>query len=209
MGITEFIIHYATLIIDQTGYLGIGFLMILESMIAPVPSEAVMPFAGFLWFEGKMNPWIIIIVSTIGSIIGSLLSYWIGAYGGRPFIKKFGKYLLLNEHHLDMTERFFSRFGEKAIFISRFVPVVRHLISLPAGVGRMRMDKFIVYTIVGAGLWNAFLAYLGYKLGENWERIGSWTHILDIILVVALVGVIGYFLYKQIKSRNTQPPQSL
>ncbi len=207
MGITESIIQYATYVIDHTGYIGVGVLMTLESMIVPVPSEAVMPFAGFLWFEGKMNPWIIVLASTLGSSIGSLFSYWIGAYGGRPFIKQFGKYLLLNEHHLDMTERFFARFGEKAIFISRFVPVVRHLISLPAGIGRMRMDKFLLYTTVGAGLWNAFLTYLGYQLGENWERIGSWTRVLDVILVIAIVGVVVFFLYKQVRARRNRPEQ--
>jgi len=129
MGITEFIVEYATLITETTGHLGIGLLMTLESMVFPVPSEAVMPFAGFLWNEGKLTFLAIILSSTIGSLIGSLISYYIGAYAGRPFVMKFGKYLLLNEEHLVKTEKFFSRYGDKTIFFSRFIPVVQPVLA--------------------------------------------------------------------------------
>ena len=158
----EPLINLFTDIISTGGYAGIAILMALESMVAPVPSEAVMPFAGMLWFSGQMSFWLILIFSTLGSIIGSLISYYMGLYGGRPLITKYGKYLLLNEHDLAITERFFKRFGDKTIFISRFVPVVRHLISIPAGTGKMNLVKFIFYTTLGAGLWNAILTYLGY-----------------------------------------------
>lgn len=199
MGITEFLIHYFTLFIEKAGYFGVFVLMTLESMVAPVPSEAVMPFAGFLWFDGQMTFFWIIVASTIGSIAGSLISYYIGAYLGKPFVRKFGKYLLLNEHHLEITEGFFSKYGEKTIFISRFIPVVRHFISIPAGVGRMRMSKFIIYTTIGAGLWNAFLAYVGYILGSNWEKIRTYSEILDIIIVIAIVVALIYFVKKRKK----------
>jgi membrane protein DedA with SNARE-associated domain len=197
MGLTEFLIHYFTLLIEKTGYLGVGLLMVGESMVLPIPSEAVLPFAGFSWFEGKMTFALIVITSTVGSIIGSLVSYYIGAYLGKPFIVKFGKYLLLNEHHLQATENFFKKYGEKTIFISRFIPVVRHLISLPAGVGRMRMSKFFIYTAIGAGLWNAFLTYIGFVLGSNWERIRTYGEILDIIIVLAIIAAIIYFVWKR------------
>jgi len=200
MGLTEFIVHYATLIISQTGYVGIGILMTMESMIMPVPSEAVMPFAGFLWFEHKLSFWGIILASTTGSIIGSLISYCIGAYGGRAFVKRYGKYFLLNEHHLERTEDFFSRHGEITIFFSRFVPVVRHLISIPAGLGRMNIVRFSIYTIIGAGLWNSFLTWLGFHMRDNWEAIRQHTEVLDIVLAAALVAAAGFFVYKQIQS---------
>jgi len=205
MGLTEFLIHYFTLFIEKTGYLGVGLLMTGESMVLPIPSEAVLPFAGFAWFEGKMTFILIVIVSTVGSIIGSLLSYYIGAYLGRPFISRFGKYLLLNEHHLEATENFFKKYGEKTIFISRFIPVVRHLISLPAGTGRMRMDKFILYTAIGAALWNAFLTYVGFLLGSNWEKIRTYSEILDIIIVIAIVAAIIYFIWKRKHSKRVMP----
>jgi len=199
MGLTNFLIDYFTLIIEKLGYLGIGILMTLESMVAPVPSEAVMPFAGFLWYDGKFTLWGIILASTLGSILGSLISYYIGAYGGRPLVKKFGKYLLLNEHHLDKTEQFFQKYGDKTIFISRFIPIVRHLISIPAGVGRMRIGKFLLYTTIGAGLWNSFLAWLGFQLRDKWEVIRKYTEILDVLIVVAIALAIIYFIYQRKK----------
>ncbi|MFH1207612.1 MAG: DedA family protein [Patescibacteria group bacterium] len=165
-------------------------------MILPVPSEAVMPFAGFLWFDHKMSFMMIALVSTFGSIVGSLISYWIGASGGRPLVRKFGKYLLLNEEHLNKTERFFQKYGDKTIFFSRFIPVVRHLISIPAGIGRMGLKKFILYTIIGAAIWNSFLAYLGYLLGSNWGVIRRYSEIIDIIIIIAILAAIWYFIYK-------------
>ena len=185
--------------------MGVFLLMTLESMVAPVPSEAVMPFAGFLWFEGSMTPIWIVVASTAGSIIGSLISYFIGAYLGKPFVKRFGKYLLLNEHHLETTEKFFRKYGEKTIFISRFVPVVRHFISIPAGVGRMHLSKFIIYTTLGAGIWNTFLAYIGFELGNNWNEIRTYSEVLDIIIVLAIIGAIIYFVKKQIQQKKLNP----
>jgi membrane protein DedA with SNARE-associated domain len=196
MGLTELLIDTFTTIIDKLGYSGVWLLMVLESMVMPVPSEAVMPFTGFLWYDHKMSFILIAVVSTFGSIVGSLISYWIGAYGGRPLVKKFGKYLLLNEHHLDKTQEFFLKFGDKTIFFSRFIPVVRHLISIPAGIGRMGLKKFILYTIIGAAIWNSFLAYLGYLLGSNWGVIRRYSEVLDIIIIIAILAGVGYFIYK-------------
>jgi len=199
---TEYLIQFFISIIERGSYVGVGFLMTLESMVAPVPSEAVMPFAGFLWARGLMSPWLIIFSSTLGSIIGSLISYYIGKWGGRLFIEKYGKYFLLNQHHLEITEKFFTRYGAKAIFFSRFIPVVRHLISLPAGVGKMNIFKFSVYTIVGAGLWNSFLAYFGYYLGSQWEEIRKYSEILDLAVVLLIILAIGLWIYKRLKRRK-------
>lgn len=201
MGITEFIVTYATAIIAKTGYAGVFFLMVLESMVAPVPSEAVMPFAGFLWFQGTFTLWGVLIASTFGSLIGSLISYWIGAYGGRAIVTRYGRYLFLNMHHLESTERFFARYGEWTIFVSRFIPVVRHLISIPAGVGKMPLLKFCAYTIAGAALWNGFLTWVGYTLGQNWHRMQQYGHAIDIAVVAAIIGMCLFFVYKRLHAR--------
>jgi len=199
MGLTEFIAEHATNLIAQGGYLMVGFLMALESMIAPVPSEAVMPFAGFLIFEGKFTFFGTILSSTLGSIIGSLISYYMGSLGGRPFVLRFGKYLLLDVHHLEATERFFGKWGDKTIFVSRFIPVVRHLISIPAGVGKMKLTKFCLYTILGAACWNGFLAWVGFKLKTRWDEVMKYSHVIDIVVVGAMLLTIIYLVYQQKK----------
>lgn len=194
MGITEFIVQHATNFIHTTGYWGVGVLMTFESMVLPVPSEAVMPFAGFLWFQGTMTFWAIVFFATLGSIIGSLISYAIGFYGGRPLILKFGKFLLLNEHDLEKTEQFFQRRGGIAVFFSRFIPVVRHLISIPAGLGKMPLKRFILYTAVGAGLWNAFLAYVGFQLGNNWKTVEKYSKPIDWAMLALLILALIWYI---------------
>jgi len=196
MGITQWIADNAVAFIAATSYPGIFLLMTLESMVFPVPSEAVMPFAGFLIHDGQFTFTGVIIASTFGSIVGSLVSYSMGFYGGKPFIKRFGKYLLLDTHDLEITERFFAKHGELTIFISRFIPVIRHMISIPAGLGKMKIWKFIIYTMLGAGMWNAFLAYVGYKLKSNWTEVMTYSHIIDIVVVAILGLAFLYYAYK-------------
>lgn len=196
MGLTECLACYITLFIEKTGYIGVTILMTLESMVAPVPSEAVMPFAGFLISDGKFNFQAVILFSTLGSIIGSLISYYIGYYLGKPFVKKFGKLLLLNEHHLDVTEHFFNKYGEITIFFSRFIPVVRHFISIPGGVGRMNIFKFLLFTVIGAGLWNSFLTYVGFVLRNHWERILKYAKYADLAIIVLIILGCLFLIYK-------------
>ena len=197
--IVEKLVEYIVLGMSIGGYFGLFILMALESMIAPVPSEVVMPFAGYLVLQGRFDFWAAVFVSGLGSVFGSILSYYIGAYLGRPFILKFGKYLLLEEEHLQWTEKWFKKQGEKTIFISRFVPVVRHLISIPAGIAKMSLKKFVVYTFIGAAIWNFILLYAGFKLGEHWGKIHQYSRELDIILVVAVVLFLVYFIWKHHK----------
>lgn len=182
----EHLAVYFTYIIEKLGYFGAGFLMMLESMIAPVPSELVMPFVGFLAAEGKFSIAISVAATSVGSIVGSLISYYMGYYGGRPVVLKIGKYLLLNQEHLEWTERWFERNGSWTIFVSRFIPVVRHLISIPAGLGKMRVLPFCVYTLIGATMWNTFLLLCGYKLRQNWRIVQQYSHELDIFVVIVL-----------------------
>lgn len=202
MGITDTLVTICTEIIAQLGLGGIVVLMALGSMAAPVPNEAIMPFVGFLWYEGRFTVWQILWFSTIGSLIGSLISYGLGAYYGETVIRRWGKFLLLNQRHLNQTHRFFKHHGEKAVFISRFLPIVRHLISIPAGIGRMNLVKFIVYTAIGSSIWNMFLAWVGYTLNSNWHIIRSYTRILDIVVVVLAVATAAYLGHTKFFRRN-------
>ncbi len=199
----EQLAEYFTYAIETTGYFGAAALMTLESMVAPVPSELVMPFVGFLVAEGKFSMFWAILVTSFGSLIGSLISYYMGYWGGRPFVLKAGKYLLLNHEHLEFTERWFAKHGSSTIFISRFIPIVRHLISIPAGLGKMRLLPFCVYTVVGATIWNSFLLVCGFKLRQNWRVVQQYSHELDIIMLVALaIGGI-WFVATHIKKTRT------
>ncbi|MBN2036860.1 MAG: DedA family protein [Chitinispirillaceae bacterium] len=199
MGVTEFLAGYITAFIDTTGYASVFVLMTMESMVFPVPSEAVMPFAGFLIAEGRFTFTMVIVFSTGGSIAGSLLSYWIGLYGGKPFIARFGRFFLLNHDDLAATERFFQKRGDITILICRFIPVVRHLVSIPAGTGRMNIIKFSLYTVIGAGLWNAFLTACGFHLRKNWETVMAYSRIVDIIVLILLACGLVYFIVKHVK----------
>jgi len=201
MGLTESLCYYNTLFINQCSYVGIFLLMALESMVAPIPSELVMPFAGFLIFMGHFDVVPVMVAATLGSIVGSLVSYGMGVLG-EPVVLRYGRYLLLNPHHLEWTQRFFNRHGGKTIFISRFIPVVRHLISIPAGLARMSLIPFILYTAVGATLWNGFLTYLGVRLRQNWPVIQQYTHIIDYFVLAGLIGAVFYFFWKLRCARN-------
>lgn len=201
MGVTEALCNYNTLFISQCSYLGIFVLMTLESMMAPVPGEMVMPFAGFLIFSGRFSPLAVMVASSLGSICGSLISYGLGVLG-EPVVLRYGRYLLLNVHHLEWTHRFFHRHGGKTIFLSRFLPVVRHLISIPAGLARMSLAPFVLFTLAGATLWNGFLVYLGIRLREHWRLIQEYTHVLDYLMLAGVLLLVAYFLWKFRNSRS-------
>ena len=199
MGITEFLAAYITAFISATGYVSVFLLMVMESMVLPIPSEAVMPFAGFLVATGQFSFFLVFIFSTLGSITGSLISYYIGAYGGKPFLNKFGRFFLLNQHDLEVTEKFFQKYGQPTIFFTRFIPVIRHLISLPAGYARMNIVKFSIYTIIGAGCWNMFLAVCGFYLKQNWEEVMKYSKYVDIAVIALILAALIWFIYKHLQ----------
>lgn len=175
--------------------------MALESMIAPVPSEAVMPFVGFLVADGRWPLEGAIAATSAGSLVGSLASYAMGRLGGRPLVLKAGKYLLLHPKDLEITERFFrKRKGGLAVFLSRFVPVVRHLVSIPAGMGCMPLGSFILATLAGATIWNSFLLLCGMKLREHWHLVQDYSHQVD--LVVAALLVVAVLLFVRSRRRS-------
>jgi len=201
MGITEFLAQYITRFIESTGYVTVFITMVMESMVFPVPSEAVMPFAGFLVAEGKFTFFLVVLISTFGSITGSLISYAIGYYGEHAIVRKYGRFLMLDNEELDATESFFNKYGEVTIFISRFIPVVRHLISIPAGFAQMNVIRFTIFTVIGAGLWNSFLAYCGFYLKSNWEAIMKYSKVVDVLVMIILAALFLYFVYRHIKKR--------
>lgn len=202
--LTELISDLAVKILDKTSYAGAAGLMALESMIAPVPSEAVMPFVGFQVADGKWNLWLAIASTSAGSMIGSLLSYWMGYYGGKPLVLKVGRFLLLKERDLARTEQFFHRrAGIMTIFISRFVPVIRHFISIPAGIGKMPLLPFCLVTFIGATTWNTFLLLLGKKLRDHWTVVQKYSHQVDIVIVAVLVLTAVWWFYSRRKAVET------
>ncbi len=188
----------ATNLISTSGYFGVFILMAAESTMVPLPSELVMPFAGYLAYTGKFNFLFVCFISALGTIFGSLLSYYIGEYGGEPFLEKYGKYLLINKRDLEWTHKWFNHHGEKTIFISRFIPVVRHLISIPAGIAEMNIKRFTIFTFLGGFLWNTFLAYLGYQLGKNWTMVHHYISPLRYVVVALLVAGVAFFIYKHV-----------
>jgi membrane protein DedA with SNARE-associated domain len=206
--LTELISDVATNVLTKTGYSGAGGLMALESMIAPVPSEAVMPFVGFQVRDGHWNLWLAILATSIGSLVGSLLSYLMGYYGGKPFVLKVGKYLLLSQRDLEKTETFFhAHRGIMTIFISRFIPVVRHFISIPAGIGKMPIIPFCLVSVLGATMWNTFLLGCGWFLRDNWRTVKNFTKIGDLIIIVLFIIGTIWFVRKRLKEARTTNDQ--
>ena len=197
--VAEYLLEIIVNFIAGAGYVGLVVLMALESMIFPVPSEAVMPFAGFLIADEKFSFAGVVFFSTLGSLIGSLISYYIGRRFGKSFVNMYGKYFFLNKHHLNLTEKYFKKRGEITVFICRFIPVVRHLISIPAGIGRMNVIKFSIYTTIGAGIWNAFLTYVGFALKNNWQDVLKYISVIDVAIIICLASIVGYYLYKHLK----------
>jgi membrane protein DedA with SNARE-associated domain len=200
--LVDFAVNFILSVISALGYPGIVFLMALESMIAPVPSEIVMPFAGFLAAQGNFDLVLLAVFATVGTIIGSFISYWIGRILGREIVLKYGKYLLLERKQLDWTEKFFAKHGEKTIFLSRFVPVVRHLISIPAGLAEMNQKKFVAYTAAGGFVWNAFLAWVGFSLKEQWKLVYEYSSELDLIAIAAILVLFIWFVWSHWKRKK-------
>ena len=158
-------------VISATGYGGVVLLMAIESANVPLPSEIIMPFSGFLVAQGQMNLYLTGLAGALGCAAGSIFSYYLGVWGGRPLVEKYGKYLLISHHDLDLADRLFKKYGEAIVFIGRLLPVVRTFISFPAGIAQMNFPKFVIYSFLGSLPWTLALAFLGQKMGENWENL--------------------------------------
>ena len=180
-------------VISTLGYFGVMMLMAVESACIPLPSEVIMPFSGYLVHTGQFNLWLLALMGALGCNLGSLIAYEIGYHGGRPLVERFGSYIFLNQHDLDLTDRFFARFGDVTVLISRMLPVVRTFIALPAGIARMPRLRFHLYTFIGSFPWCLGLAYLGMKAGEHWDYLGKYFHQFDkVIGALILIGIIWF-----------------
>lgn len=202
--IDKIVIPFLEQLYGAAGYLGVLLAMTIESAMIPLPSELILPFAGFLVSDplkveplsgGAWNYWIVVVVATIGNTAGSLIAYGIGAWGGRPFLERYGKYLLIRHHDIELADRFFERWGSQTAFFSRLLPIVRTFISFPAGVARMHLGKFVVYSTAGAFLWSMLLVYAGMVLGENWVQIRHALQPFDLLIAVAIVAGVAVFVW--------------
>jgi len=190
---------FIIMIISRGSYAGVLLLMAFESANIPLPSEIIMPFSGYLVYIGQFNIWWTAVFGAFGCLVGSIVSYSLGYYGGRPLIEKYGKYILVSHHDLDRAESWFKKHGEVTVLFSRLLPIVRTYISFPAGVAEMDIRKFSLYTFLGSFPWCLALAYFGLKLGQSWESLKRYFHGLDwLILALILVG-IGWWVWRHLR----------
>jgi len=204
--VLESFAHWVQGIVRDVGYPGVFMLILLESTLVPIPSELVMPFAGFMASQGEFSLPVILVINSVAALIGSSLCYWIGVVGGKPFLVNYGKYFLVRQHDIARTEAFFASHGKKTIFIGRFLPVIRHVISIPAGIARMPLRGFLLQTFLGSTIWGGTLILLGYYVGANWETFAKTLKHIDLliggILVLALVALAIRFV---VRRRREQP----
>lgn len=185
--------------ISVYGYFAVALLMAMENACIPIPSELILGFAGYLIFADQMTFTGAIIAGMIGGMVGSIFAYLVGSYGGRKFVDKYGKYFLIKKSHVDLAQRWFDRYGIRAVFFSRMLPVVRTFISLPAGFARVNFKAFLFYTFAGSLPWTALILYLGMLFGENWKKLLELGHEASIIVVIAIVAAVGIYLYRRKK----------
>lgn len=199
MALTDTIFNFAIDLMSQTGYLGIFTLMVMESATLPVPSEIVLPLAGYLVYTGQIEFWTAVTAASIGSLVGTTIDYGIGFYLGRAAILRYGRWVRLTEHHLTRSESWFARYGNPAVLLARFVPLVRTIIAFPAGIAKMSFAKFLGYSAVGIFVWDAFLIYLGELAGQNRDLIISSLQstftLVEIASVVVLI--VGLYVYSK------------
>ena len=203
LAIEQEILNFINNTYQLMGWPGVVVLMAVESACIPVPSEIIMPFAGWMLIKERALSVTYTIAAgaygALGNTIGSAVAYAIGMWGGRPFLERYGKYVLISRHDLELADRWFIKSGSWAIFASRLLPVVRTFISLPAGIARMHFIKFLIYTFVGSFIWSWGLAYGGYQLGEHWEQLRAVMRPFDPFIIAALVGLIAFYIYRHIK----------
>jgi len=211
LGIEHALVNFAEDLYDAIGWPGVVFLMAIESACIPFPSEIIMPLAGWFLIEDRGHGLEYLLLAgfygALGNLIGSLVAYYVGMWGGRPFLLRYGRWVLITPREIDLADRWFSRYGEITVFASRLLPVVRTFISLPAGIARMNIWRFSILSFLGAYPWSLALAWIGYLLGENWEDISSYMRPVSIPIAIAVVLLAGYFVYRRIREiRSGEPP---
>ncbi|MDD5544426.1 MAG: DedA family protein [Acidobacteriia bacterium] len=184
--------------ISMLGYGGILVMMAIESACIPLPSEVIMPFSGYLVFTGRFNLWMVAIAGALGCNLGSAVAYYLGSHGGRPLIERYGRYVLLSQRDLEWADRWFEKYGDATVFFSRLLPIIRTFIAFPAGVVRMRLVRFHVYTFAGSLPWCLLLAYAGMKLGQRWSSLKVYFHRMDLVLGILIVLGLVLFLKRHL-----------
>ncbi|MBS1119433.1 MAG: hypothetical protein H6Q90_1661 [Deltaproteobacteria bacterium] len=192
--------------VDSVGYPGLFLLIVLESTLVPIPSELVMPFAGFMASQGRFSLPMVLVINSVGALVGSGLCYWLGAAGGKPLLVKYGKYVFIRAHDIEKTEVFFAKHGKATILIGRFLPVIRHFISIPAGIARMPLVPFFIQTFIGSTIWGSLLIIIGYELGENWESVATQFKHVDLVIgaliVLAILTIAIRFVIRRRRERR-------
>jgi membrane protein DedA with SNARE-associated domain len=200
--IIEILSGFIVAVISSMGYAGVALLMAIESACVPLPSEIIMPFAGYLVYAGRFNLWAVGVAGAVGCVVGSLVAYYVGLKGGRPFVEKYGRYILVSPRDLDLADRWFARYGEVIVFASRLLPVVRTFIAFPAGVARMNLARFTLYTFLGSLPWCIGLAYVGQILGEQWDKnetLKTWFHHFDFLIGIAILAAAVWWVWRHVK----------
>lgn len=201
--VLEWLAHLIISVIDTIGYLGVFFLMALDSFNIPIPSEVTMPFSGFLASEGRVSFWLIVLVGTLGSYVGSVCSYylaeWLVSHRHKAYL-----HFILNDVFLQKATAWFSKYGSLSVFFGRIIPVVRTFISLPAGLGKVPFGKFSYLTIAGSFVWSLFLTYVGWTLGKNWNQVREYFHQFDVIIVVLILIGIGWWVYRHVARKEAK-----
>jgi len=200
--ILEALAAFIIAVISSLGLPGIVLLMAIESACIPLPSEVIMPFAGYLVFRGEHALWAVALAGAIGCVVGSVPAYYLGMYGGRPLIERYGRYILMSPRDLDLADRWFARHGEATVFFARLLPVVRTFIAFPAGVARMEMRRFLVYTFTGSLPWCLGLAYVGMVLGEQWPVLRNYFHKFDLLIGAVLLAGLAWYVRRHIRNRE-------
>ena len=201
-GILEAVGSFIIFVISTMGLPGIVLLMAIESACIPLPSEIIMPFSGYLVFLGEYSLWSVGLAGAVGCVAGSVPAYYLGMYGGRPLIEKYGKYILVSRRDLDMADRWFERHGEATVFFARLLPVIRTFIAFPAGVARMNLARFIAYTFAGSLPWCLGLAYVGMVLGTRWPSLRAYFHKFDLLIGAAILAGIVWYVRRHLKNRD-------
>jgi membrane protein DedA with SNARE-associated domain len=206
--IVAFLVHFVTSVIDSGGYAGIVALMGIESACIPLPSEIIMPFAGYLVYLKHLNLFWTATAGAVGCNLGSVVAYWIGAKGGRPLVERYGRWVLMSKHDLDRMTNFFTKYGSITVLVGRLLPVVRTFIAFPAGIARMPQLRFHIYTFVGSWPWCLALAYAGMKLGQSWNDPNSPFHEMfhrfhTVVIVLLLAGIV-WFVWSHLRRSRKQ-----
>ena len=208
--IIEVLSTFIVATIATMGYSGIVVLMAIESACIPLPSEVIMPFSGYLIYTGRFNIWAVSVAGAFGCVVGSLAAYWVGMKGGRPLIERYGRYVLISHRDIDLADRWFARYGEFIVFASRLLPVIRTFIAFPAGVARMNVPRFVLYTFLGSFPWCLGLAYIGQRLGEQWDKnetLKSWFHRFDFVIAIIGVAAAVWWVWRHLRhSRGGSDP---